>query len=489
LTDDKAYKNIFNALKRKKNGVTPADVCAATALPLRTVRVLLPKAADEYNGNLQVTQSGEILYSFPNGFTSRYRGFNAVAGKVARFFSGAVKAALVFLFKVWIMLMLIGYFVFFLALAAAGVVLSVVVQSKSSERGRGNVRVTSGLFQILWRIWFIQEITRPRYGYPNTPVTQNKEKSRSMHKAVYSFVFGEGDPNKDFEAQENKAVISYIQANRGVISLVEYMALTGKDSIEANEAVLAFCSKYEGSPEVTEEGTLVFRFDDLLLRANSGGLSEAAAELSPPVKRPKTFSFNKKSTNGWFIAVNAANLIFGSYFLYNAVNSGLLAADTQFQSASYLYAFTHMIIGFFTQNPHIVISTALGIVPVVFSVLFWVIPAVRKFMENKENESIKLSNFKKLSFSKIWANPNNVEISGLVPQAEECRPQNFDLAADRVIKDLGAVSVPKVETGEDGKIYYSFQELEREKTALSAYRNSLDPRRTQIGDTVFDSGK
>jgi hypothetical protein len=496
-----AYQKVITSLKRKRKGVTAADVCAATALPLETVRGLLPKAADEYGGNLQVTQSGEILYCFPNGFTSRYRGFDAGIKKAVSLISGVLKAVLVFLFKAWIMLMLIGYFALFLALAVASVVLSIAVQSKSSNRGRGNVRVSSGLFQILWRIWFVNEITRPRYPY--APVTQKKEKGRAMHKAVFSFVFGEGDPNKGFEDQENKAVISYIQANRGVISLAEYMALSGKDSLEANQAILAFCSKYSGSPEVTEEGALVFRFDALLLRANTGSFSphtketalprEAAlpkdAMLWPLVKQLKTFSFNKKGMNGWFIVINAANLIFGSYFLYNAANTGLLVTDVQYQAASYLYAFTHIIMGFLTQNPHILISIALGIVPVIFSVMFWFIPAVRKFMEIKENESIKLSNFKKFGFSKIWANPNNVEISALIPPAAECRPKNTAFAADRVIKDIGAVSSPQVEIGEDGKIYYSFKDLEREKIAIAGYRNSIDPNSAQIGNIVFDSGK
>jgi hypothetical protein len=341
------------------------------------------------------------------------------------------------------------------------------------------------LFHILWRIWFIQEVTKPRYGrYPNIPVTQKKDNSRMMHKAVFSFVFGEDDPNNGFEDNENKAVISYIQANRGVISLAEYMAFSGKDGMEANEAILAFCSKYSGSPEVTEEATLVFRFDDLLLRANTDSVSE----LSPPVKQLKTFSFNKKSMNGWFIVINAVNLIFGSYFLYNAVNTGLLVTDVQLQAASYLYGFTHIIMGFFTQNPPALIGALLGIVPAVFSVLFWLIPAVRKYTENKENESIKLSNFKKFGFSKIWASPNNIEITSLIPQAAECRPKNPVSAGDRVIKDLGAISSPQVDVGEDGKVYYSFKELEREKKALAFYRNSLDPQRAKIGKTVFDTG-
>jgi len=473
LTDDKAYQKIVSALKHKEKGVTTADVCAVTALPLETVRRLMPKAADEYGGNLQVTRSGEIIYAFPGGFTSRYRGFNAAVKKAARFASGAVKAALVFLFKAWIMLMLTGYFALFLALAVSSVVLSVMVQSKSSNRGRGNVRVSAGLFQILWRIWFIQEMTRPRYGH--YPVLKEKEKGRAMHKAVFSFVFGEEDPNKNFDELENKAVISYIQANRGVISLLEYMVLSGKNSAEANGEILAFCSKYGGSPDVTEEGTLVFRFDDLLLRANTGGFPE----LPPPVRQLKTFSFNKKSMNGWFIFINAVNLLFGSYFIYNA--------NIQHQATPYFFAFTRYITGFFTQNPLFFMLVALGVTPVVFSLLFWLIPAVRKFKEDKENESIKLSNFKKFGFSKIWENPANIEASALVPQAEESRPKNLSYAADRVIKDIGAVSNPQVDIGEDGKIYYSFKDIEREKKALSDYRNSLDPVRAQIGDTVFDS--
>jgi len=483
LTDVYAYQKIINALKRNKKGVTAADVCSATALPLQTVRELLPKAADEYGGNLQVTQSGEILYSFPSGFTSRYRGFNAKIKKAARLISDAVKKISVFLFKTWIMLMLTGYFALFIFILIASVFLSVMVQSKSSGRGR-SVRITPGLFQILWRIWFFNEMTRSRYGrYPYSSVTQDKKKGRPMHKAVFSFVFGEGDPNKDFDDKENKAVISYIQANRGVISLAEYMAFTGKDSMEANEAILAFCSKYGGSPEATEEGTLVFRFDDIMLRANK----ESRPELSPPIKQLKTFSFNKTGMNGWFIVINAVNLIFGSYFLYNAANSGRLVSDVKYQGAPYLYAFTHSFMDKIFQNPQIVISVALGVIPLVFSILFWLVPAVRKYMENKENENIKLINFKKFGFCKIWENPDNVEVSGLVSQDEQCRPKNIDYAADRVIKDLGAVSNPQVETGGDGKIYYSFNDLKIEKNALAEYRNSLDPQSAQIGNTVFDS--
>jgi len=473
MQEKNAYQKIVDTLKKRKKGATAADVCAATALPLSAVRELLPKAADEFSGHLQVTQSGEIVYYFPRGFTSRYRGFGAVVKRIADKSAVVVKAVLVFLFKVWIMVTLIGYFVLFLALALASVFISISAKSSGNRNRRGG---SSGfnMFSLLWRIWFYSELTRPNY--QRGSVARNKEPGRPMHKAVFSFVFGEDDPNKDWEEKENKAIIAYIQANRGVVSLAEYMAFSGKNSMEAEEAILAFCAKFSGSPEVTEEGTIVYRFDELLLRSSSANM----AELIPPVKRLKIFSANTKTMNGWFIVINAVNLIFGSYFLFQTFST---------EQASYLYAFTHSLFSYVVENPANFIWTTLGITPFLFSLFFWLIPVVRFFLEKKENDGLKLENFKRLGFSKIWSSPSKILTSSFRPQADECRPRDIAAAEDRVIKDIGAISNPEVELSEDGKTIYAFSELEKEKRALAKYRASLDIAQTQLGKTVFDSGE
>lgn len=468
------YQKVITALKRRKKGASAADICAATALPLNEVRDLLPKAADEFYGHLQVTASGEILYIFPNGFTSRYRGFKAA---LKRFFGKAsvvFKKMTVFLFKIWIMVMLIGYFVLFILIALAGIFLSAA--SKSSNRDSGGVSIN--LFGLLWRLWFFSELTRPQYPYQAKP----KEK-RPMHKAIFSFIFGDDDPNSGFDDRRNKAIIAYIQANKGVICLAEFMAFTGYDSVKAQEELISFCCRYSGSPEVTQEGTIVYRFDDLLLRADT----KKEKELLPPVKRLKIFSENKKGMNIGFTLINAVNLLFGSYFLYNSVNTGLIY-DIERQAPSYLYGITHFITEIFTANPHIFIGVALGIIPFVFSLLFWLIPAIRFFKEKKENEEIKLENFKKIGFGKIWASPLNIDIKNIKPQIPECSPKNPQ-AADRVIKDMGAVSSVDVKQDENANLLYSFNELEKEKEALNKYRQSVDTQKTELGETVFDSSK
>ena len=109
-TSTGAYKKVITAFRARKKGATPADIAAATGLPLYTVRELVPKAADEYSGRLEVTESGEILYSFPGGFTSRYRGLGPFAKRTMDRLGRALVSIGAFVFKAWIMVMLIGYF-------------------------------------------------------------------------------------------------------------------------------------------------------------------------------------------------------------------------------------------------------------------------------------------------------------------------------------------------------------------------------------------
>ncbi|MCL2066123.1 MAG: hypothetical protein FWG99_01500 [Treponema sp.] len=479
---NEAYKKIVLFLKRRSRGVTIADLCAGTALPLSLARELLPKAADEYRGALEVTGSGEILYSFPHGFTSRYHGPGAIFKRFSSRLIEYLGITGAFLFKIWIMVMLVGYFVLFLAIAIGSLFLSMAAQSNSKGNNRrGSVRFTASPFSMLWRLWFYSELTRPYKTHVNQkPPKKNR---RAMHKAIFSFVFGEPDPNKNWKEREHKAVIAYIQGNRGTISLGEYMAFSGKNSADAEEDLLSFCVLFHGSPEVTAEGTIVYYFDELMLRADK----QKFAELSPPVQRLKQFSGNPKTMNVWFIIINAVNLIFGSYFIYHSLATGLLVLEEQFQSASYLYAYTQLLLYQITANPLPVITMGLGLIPLLFSILFWIIPALRHFLEARENEKILTKNFKRLGFSRIWANPLNFGTDRLDFKIAECRPKNTDAAGDRVIKEMGAHSTPEVTISPEGKTLFSFVELEREKKALQQYRQEIDSSRWQLGETVFDS--
>ena len=501
-----SYKKVITSLKQRKKGAVAADICAQTALPLTTVNELLSKAADEFSGHLKVTESGEIQYYFPGGYTSRYKGFKAVFSKVFNKITSFFKKASVLFFKIWIMVMLIGYFILFIAIAVASILVQIAARSNNSSSSSGDKGGFFGLnlFNLIFRIWFFNEITKPRYSYDTYGnfKNNNTKTKHPMHKAIFSFVFGEEDPNKDWDEVRDKAVIAFLQANRGVISLSEYMALTGDSAPDAEKNILAFCSKFEGRAEITEEGTIIYCFDKLLLSSDKenfsdlipgylrmGGSALKGSMIAPPVKRLKTFSDNSKKMNGWFIAINAVNFLFGSYFLYQSFAVGKMIFDAAEPVIQGLYGTVHYFLNYIMSEPHNFIRIVLGFIPLIFSLFFWIIPAVRNSFVKKENKKNKLSNFKRFCFSRIFNSPKNIDIDSLEPKADECFPDDYIGAKDKIIKEICAYSKADIDTGLNGKFIYSFNDLEIEKEEVRKFRESVDLSKSDLGKTVFDTNE
>ncbi|MDR0409042.1 MAG: hypothetical protein LBH18_01390 [Spirochaetaceae bacterium] len=490
INNSAAYRMITGVFKQQRGGLTTADITAKTALPLDTVRELMPDISSEYSARVSVTESGEILYSFPSGFKSKYRGFKAAAGRVLRAIGNAVKTASAALFKVWIMVMLLGYFVFFMLIALAALMLSVVGSNSSNSDNRqggsgGGFFFASGIFDFIIRIWFYSELTRSLDGAYAYGRTRKAPKGKPLYKAIFSFVFGDGDPNAALETRERQALISYIQANKGVISLPEFMVLTGTSGGAADSLIGAYCAEYGGMPEATNDGTVVYRFDDLLRRVDRRDRSFGG--FSAPLKRLKQFSSNLKKMNIWFGIINAINLFFGSYFFIEAMNSGHILTQEHFNAASRIYGVTYVLMSNFISNPLPAIFIGLGVVPLVFSLLFWLIPLIRFILLKQDNEKIKLENLRKTGFTAIWENPENVNPNDIKPASVECQPKDMTAARERVIKDMGVYSIPDVVVNENGETIYSFNELNREKTALEKYRLKIDSRESELGKVIFNT--
>jgi hypothetical protein len=489
--NSEAYQKVLTAFKKQRNGATIADITAKTALSLDSVRELVSLAADEYQARLQVTESGEILYSFPHGFVSKYHGFRHNLTRTMEKIKKGIKIAGTWIFKVWIIGMLLGYFVLFMLIALASLVISVAGSSSNSDNrsshrgnGLGGMYFASQIFNLIIRIWFYSELTKSLDGrYYGTG--QAKPKGRPLYKAIFSFVFGDEDPNGDWPSREKRSVIAYIQAHGGVISLPEFMTLTGLPPEEADSAILSCCAEFGGLPEATGEGTVVYRFDPLLLRAD--GQDRSFSGVSSLIKRLKSFSSNKKNMNAWFGVINGINLAFGTYFLFNALNAGALVPQMHISGGSYLYAVAYVLFSQLFSNPLSFITIGLGLVPLIFSFLFWLIPGLRYLSMKGENEGIKLENLRKIGYGRIWENPRRVKPRDITPNIPECRPKNLAAAEDKIIKELGFYAVPEVDLDEGGNPVYTFPELVREKEALQKYRSSLDGRASSLGKTVFDS--
>jgi hypothetical protein len=455
--------------------MTIADMAAKTALPLERIRDLIPRAADEYNARLQVSESGEILYSFPGGFKSRYRGFGPAFSRFAEKAVSALKTFFAAAFKAWIMVMLVGYFVLFILIALAAVVFAAAASASGKDRDRrssgglGSAYVLSRMMDMIFRFWFYRSLMNAGYsGSYNRGYNRKRGDGdeRPLYKKVFSFVFGEGDPNRGWAEKEAMEVIGYIRKKNGVISLPELAILTGLDFQRAEREILSYCVKYGGMPEATEDGTVVYRFDSLLLSSE-----KTSARNAVSLKNPWKFSANKDSANTAFTLINFVNLGFGGYFLYFFLNPAAVNA-----SFSYLFRFVYSLLATLGVTSFLPVFIGLGIVPALFSLFFWMIPALRKTRIKKRNAAIDLENRRKQGFAAVWDAP--LEVS----------EDLFGEETDRLIKEIGSYSVPDVSIDSRGKTVYSFTELGEEKKALEKYRSQTDKNRGDLGAIVFDSG-
>ena len=149
-----------------------------------------------------------------------------------------------------------------------------------------------------------------------------RRERRPLYKAIYSFVFGDGDPDAGWEEVEKKAFVAFAQANKGIVTMPEFMALTGLGPLEAEARINRFLYEFEGSPEVTEGGTIYYFFPNLLRRKDKSDRREDTRfGASVPMRRIAPFSANPKKSNVTFAVFNGVNLLFGSYFLFESFAS------------------------------------------------------------------------------------------------------------------------------------------------------------------------
>lgn len=488
---DRVRDQLKGQLRRHKGQATVADLVAFTGLPKAQVETELPALADEYDGRLAVTQSGEILYSFPRGFISRYRGLGpSLKRGFSAFKKGFAKVATA-LFKVWIMATLVGYFVIFLLLALLSVVASVAASASGGERsssrrsdkgGLGGLWLAGRMLDLIMRIWFYNEVFKtPGQRYRESELRAARQgqarQRRPLHKAIFSFVFGEPDPNAALDTEEKKAFAALVRRNNGMVLLEDFMALTGLPPDRAEREISAYLYQFEGSPEVTEGGTVYYRFDALLRRAQEDGSYAADASLA----RLRPFSANKKGSNTAYALINGVNLAFGSYFALSAMSAAPLAAKAP-QDASYLYWFTHWLLEqFVLPNPGPLLMVGLGIIPVAFSVIFWAVPAIRALRLEKQNEGIKLSNLRRVLYAQALANPSRARLPEALPEAAQ---PSDGRAATRILEELAAFEEGDY-LDQDGA--WRLKELERKLADIRAQRQLASRSSWDLGGIAFDT--
>ncbi len=473
---EKVRSQMTGALRRHGNQGTIADVIGLSGLPKYQVESVFPALVADCRGQMAVTESGEVLYRFPKGFAIPQRSW------WKKLLHGGAKALAV-LFKAWILVMLVGYFALFLLILLVSIAVSIALSFSRRDDDRDSGGGVMGFFLVSRVLeWFTI-----LWLYSGDPLERQAKRRKPFHRAVFEFVFGVEDNADVRERMERKAFVSFIRENRGVISLEELMALTGRSREEADALVSRLMLEFDGEPRVSEAGTLNFFFPGLLLTSGQAPRPYVLAdqELIP-------FTRNPSRTNGWIIFLNGFNVVFGLYFLSFGLQ-GVQAVQASGDNLSLIYLVSLALV---SALGHLDLNaangwllTVLGWIPALYSGFFFGIPLVRRLRENRRNLLIKLKNFRRKVVRLVLKNPAEVHLEQVVPASEldapgKPGPQREALKEQLLRETAGERAIDVSGTG---PYVYSIPDLEREKSDLEFVRKSTDLSKLSIGKVIFDT--
>ncbi|KAE9459227.1 hypothetical protein C3L33_08874, partial [Rhododendron williamsianum] len=238
--------------------VTIGDVASKAGLKLNEAEKALQALAADTNGFLEVSDEGDVLYVFPKDYRSKLAA-KSFRMKIEPFVDKA-KSATEYVVRVSFGTALIASIVIVYTTIIA------LLSSRSDEdnRGRRGGRSYDSGFTFYLSpsdlFWYWDP-----YYYRRQRIRKDNE-GMNFIESVFSFVFGDGDPNQGIEEERWKLIGEYIASNGGVVTaeeLAPYLDLETTNQTGDDSYILPVLLRFDGQPEVDEEGNILYRFPSL----------------------------------------------------------------------------------------------------------------------------------------------------------------------------------------------------------------------------------
>ncbi len=354
-------------------------------MSLSTTRQSLSSLAALTRGDISVTESGDLLYSFPSSIKSalssnslRYRLTNAWLEKVWPNLFWATRVAFgVFLF--------ISIAVIFSTL--------LFIQTGGSDRDERDNRRGGSMEMGLFRPYgfgdfvFDMFYPRPYYGYYGRvdaydrrqvmEANSDPDERNGILEGIFSFIFGDGDPNRNVETARLREASKVIRENGGAVTAEQLAPFCDVDdpdemgnSFLVDESfVLSIVSQLGGEPAVTEDGDIIYLFPEMQVSArNDDGYEYPMDYLE---EKNLEFSRNPPIGNAAAVALGVVNLG-GALYLGQALASPTLAGVRLAGVFGLVQAGYPLLLG--------------------YAILFNAVPLARYFLNEKRNTEINKRN-------------------------------------------------------------------------------------------------
>ena len=471
------------SLKQPQKPLTIADAATAGGLALREAELGLHFLTSEYRGHLRVTNDGDLLFLFPNGFTKPWQTTDALsraASKIGRVVVGVGR----FVVRAWLMVVLLGYAAIFLAILIGSMFAS---RSNNSSSSRGG----GALFYVLARViadslfWTFHPFSPvainmgSMYGGRDMRARRRAPKDETpFYEKVNRFFFGPTPPREDPRESERR-VLAEIRAKKGRIGLADVMRVTGLPRDIADPMMGRLMCDYDGEVEVSDGGGIYYRFTALRKSAlEDPSATPIGGVTSPPpawtqMKRVPPLTGNDSGANVLIAALNGFNAIMAYY---------ALEANITLSKLAHLGGRIPL-----DRLPHDGTAIVLGVVPLVFSLALFLLPVGRALLRPRKARKVAQENARLAVLREVLT-----RVDTKAPLTDEALSSAWAKAAGRVpeSKELTREVVAlggDVEIGEEGQVRYRFAELETEAEALEADREAAPETEAKIGKVIFAS--
>lgn len=330
---------LMTAVEQLGYRVTTADVVTRTGIHLEVARSGLLDLANRTGGHLQVTDTGEIIYALPQDFRQVL---------LRKYVWLQVRAWLDRLWSIGFYLIKISFGI--LLIASISVVyltiLAITLATLFGDDSGGDCGDLGGICVLDIFNFSSYNNSSSSYSVRTTTNVKNTErilkktppiraktqrKSLNFLEAVFSVLFGDGNPNADLEQRRWSYIGNLIHRQQGVAigeQIAPYLDDLGQGyEREYENYMLPVLTKFNGIPEVSSTGQLVYHFPDLQTT-----LKDVTQEFkrSPQILRERRWKFSKATPTqtNWAIGLFAANLvgiaILALMLAGSAISSGLI---------------------------------------------------------------------------------------------------------------------------------------------------------------------
>ncbi len=466
--------------------LTVADAAAKAGLALRDAESGLKWLSKDYRGQLRVTTEGQLVHVFPTGFAKPWEvreAWQRALDSAGHMLLSAVR----FVVRAWVAIVLVGYVAVFVGLLLAMTFARQGNDSRRSNDGLPGGALAYGLMRVVsdalfWTFrpwsafsvypgyaaysggdsWGYAAARRPRPEGPRIP----------LYERVNRFFFGPHAAPED-PLESERRLIAAIRAGKGRIGLGDVMRVTGFSRDRADPLMAKLMLDYDGDVDVSEEGGIVYRFPEMRKTASDARDPEPPAAWTR-IKSLDPLTGNSAAVNVGIVALNSFNLLMGLW----AVENGMTI-----ERVSHL----------FDRIPYPIVDTGvpivLGVVPLVFSALLFVVPAVRLFarpwrMRKASEERGRLAVLRTVLESVRAKQPvtdRAVAEAWRVAVGTQPQPKRLD-------RDLVALG-GDVAIEPDGQTHWRFADLETEAQAVAAEREAAAEDEARLGDVVYATDK